>query len=50
MVVPKSGDVWKVWKECGIIPQKVVEVCCEMGNGTGCWDMIEKLSYSKDGL
>jgi len=50
MVVPKSGEVWKVWKECGIFPQKVVEVCCGMGNGTGCRDMIEKLSYSKDGL
>lgn len=22
MVAPKSGEVWKVWKECGIIPQK----------------------------
>ena len=28
MFVPKSGEVWKVWKECGIFPQKVVEVCC----------------------
>lgn len=32
MVVPKSGEVWKVWKECGIFPQKVVEVCWGMGN------------------
>lgn len=32
MVVPKSGEVWKVWKECGIIPQKVVELYCGMGN------------------
>ena len=31
MVVPKSGDVWKVWKECGIIPQKVVELYWGMG-------------------
>ena len=46
MVVAKSGEVWKVWKECGIFPQKVVE----WGIGTGCRDMIEKLSYSKDGL
>ena len=31
MVVLKSGDVWKVWKECGIIPQKVVELYWGMG-------------------
>lgn len=35
MAVPKSGDVWKVWKECGIIPQKVVEVCCGMAQDVG---------------
>lgn len=50
MAVSKSGEVWKVWKECGIFPQKVVELYWGMGNGTGCRDMIEKLSYSKDGL
>lgn len=50
MVVPKSGDVWKVWKECGIIPQKLWNSIGEWGFGTGCRDMIEKLSYSKDGL
>lgn len=32
MVVPKSREVWKVWKECGIFPQKVVEVYWGMGN------------------
>lgn len=32
MVVPKSGEVWKVWKECGIFPQKVVELYWGMGN------------------
>lgn len=31
MAVPKSWDVWKVWKECGIIPQKVVELYWGMG-------------------
>lgn len=31
MVVPKSGEVWKVWKECGIFPQKVVELYWGMG-------------------
>lgn len=39
MVVSKSGEVWKVWKECGIFPQKVVELY--WGMGTGCRDMIE---------
>ena len=32
MAVPKSGEVWKVWKECGIFPQKVVELYWGMGN------------------
>lgn len=32
MVVPKNGEVWKVWKECGIIPQKVVELYWGMGD------------------
>ena len=50
MAVPKSGEVWKVWKKCGKLPQKVGELYWGMGNGTGCRDMIEKLSYSKDGL
>lgn len=50
MFVPKSGEVWKVWKECGIFPQKLWKSVVEWGIGTGCRDMIEKLSYSKDGL
>lgn len=50
MFVPKSGEVWKVWKECGIFPQKVVELYWGMGNWHRMWDMIEKLSYSKDRL
>ncbi len=32
MAVPKSGEVWKVWKECGIFPQKVVELYWGMQN------------------
>lgn len=32
MAVPKSGEVWKVWKECGKFPQKVVELYWGMRN------------------
>ena len=31
MGMPKSVEVWNVWKECGIFPQKVVEYYCGMG-------------------
>ncbi len=41
MGMPKSVEVWNVWKECGIFPQKVVEHYCGMGkwgNGrNGAW-------------
>ncbi len=41
MGMPKSVEVWNVWKECGIFPQKVVEHYCGMGEwgngGMGKW-------------
>ena len=54
MVVPKSGKVWKECGKCGksveYFPKKLWKSVVEWGIGTGCRDMIEKLSYSKDGL
>lgn len=35
MAVLKSGEVWKVWKECGIFPQKVVELYWGMAQDVG---------------
>lgn len=50
MVVPKSGEVWKVWKDCGKIPQKVVELYWgngELAQGEGA---VEWALYSKEVL
>lgn len=50
MVVPKVGKCGKCGKSVEYFPKKLWKSVVEWGIGTGCRDMIEKLSYSKDGL
>lgn len=50
MAVPKSVEVWKVWKECGKFPQKVVELYWGMGELAQGEGAVEWALYSKEVL